>query len=129
MAKEVKNELVSQTAEQKDPYRVRSSDFAGGKTPANVGTGQGSDGGEMNQLCAQSGNLIGPRHTEDDGSLTPVPGDRAARVSSNFKSAKAAAEGTKVDLSTNVNLETGKVEGGYQFTPVKEVPTHINTRG
>lgn len=133
-----KDELIGISGGHQDPYRARGSDFANGRTSADVGTGQGSgatwesrDGGNKNELVGLDGNQCSPRDAEDDGmgehgSGTPVPGDRAARVDANFKinrnSGEARGSTGEVGIAEFIDLQEGYIRSSASRTPVDEVP-------
>lgn len=142
----VKDELVPQTVGQKDPYSAKGSDWPDGKSKGDVRTGQTSgathespDAGGKDMLAEYTQNQCGPRHVEDDGpgekgSGTPVPVDRAARVSSAFpietNKGESDISGMKVNLPETINLSTGMIEcAGYSKTRVGEVPQSNVTIG
>lgn len=125
-----KNELVPVNGGLRDPYQVMGSDFPDGKTSADAGHGQGSDGPGKNELVACAENQCGPRFVEDDGcgasgAGTPVPGNRGARVSANFSVGTSAGEGGSAPSGSSIpqmiDLSSGYIGGGEQ-TRVKEVP-------
>ncbi|MCU1301714.1 MAG: hypothetical protein JWQ87_1998 [Candidatus Sulfotelmatobacter sp.] len=114
--------LVSQSIEQRDPYRVKGSDFS--VTHVSPAHGQGSDSGEKT-LVSQSRNQEGPRHAEESDSSDSMAGKEAA-VSANFKVGRSAGESDAkpgdVAMPESVNLSTGHVEvKGVSQSRVKEV--------
>lgn len=129
-----KNSLVSQSQDQKDPYRVKGTDFpvssvmatnkqSGGK----YGTSEGK-----NELAKYNTNQEGPRHIEDDGPLTPVPGNRGAKIASNFSIETNKGEGNsdtgEVGISQMIDLQTGHIVGG-ETGPTNWVPQSNVTVG
>jgi len=102
-----KDQLVSLGKNQTNPYDAKGSDWKV-KVPAE---GSGEEG--MDQLLKQSETQTGPRHTEDDGQGkgygTPVPTDRSAKVSANFKvSGNSNEGGSALGYSVGVDFGDGK---------------------
>jgi hypothetical protein len=132
-----KNQLIGIDGAKQDPYRAEGSDWPDGKTSADADHGQGGgatyenpNGGGKNELVIDSENQCGPRHVEDDGSGehgagTPVPGNRAARVASNFpidwNDGESRSDGGEISIWQSVDLQTGHIVGGEQ-TRVMDVP-------
>lgn len=128
----VKNALVPQTLEMRDPYRAKGSDFP--VKAVNAATGQSGARGTAegyNDLVDYTENQCGTRHAEDNGpgeygSGTPVSADRSARVAANFPIRQNDGEGSsdtgELGIDVMVDLETGYVGGGKPQTRVKEVP-------
>lgn len=112
-----KDTLVSQSIEQKDPYRVKGSDF-----PAQKGTGPHGQAEAKNQLVGQSKTQCGPRYAEGEDGGADSMSKRASAVAANFKVGKASSGGTSVSIAESVNLSTGKIESKAKSTRVKEVP-------
>lgn len=101
-----KDELVSLGKNQTNPYDAKGSDWKV-KVPAE---GSGEEG--MDMLLKQTDTQMGPRHTEDDGEGkgygTPVPTDRSAKVSANFKVMSNSNEaGTSVGSGVSVDFGDG----------------------
>lgn len=139
-----KNDLVSQTPMQHDPYRAKPSDFPVSGSDKLDGQGSGAHGfsSGKDELAKQSPNQIGPRHVEDGGpgpkgSGTPTSwqsGGRSGTVASNFPVGKNSGESnsgaSSLSISESINLQTGKIQGPSQ-TRVGEVPeskVHIPSR-
>lgn len=125
------NKLVGQGDFQKDPYRVRGGDFPVKATVAGndqSGRSYGFSEGH-NDLVSQSMDQEGPRHAEDDGPMTPVPGDRSRVVAAGFPIEINKGEGNsdtgEIGIPTMVNLQTGYIEGGdggfVQYVPQDNV--------
>lgn len=126
-----KDELVSMNEMQKDPYRVKGSDFSVSNVSA--ATGQSGTHGTaegIDKLAAQSENQCGPRHIEDggrgSGSGTPTAwesGGRSGKVSSAFPVKRNDAESApSVASFESVDLKTGKIMAkGGSSTRVGEV--------
>lgn len=118
----MKDELISQTVEQKDPYRVKGSDFPVKSVKA--GHGQSGAAGEAsgtNELVRPSPNQDAPRHAEDGGRLTPSEWGKGG---AEFSVGRATGEaGTSVSIPESVNLASGAVEvKGYKATRADETP-------
>lgn len=135
------NKLVGQSDYQRDPYRARGSDFP--VTAVDARTGQSGKYGTSeghNQLVTQGTNLSGPRHAEDDGSLTPVPADRSRVVASGFPIEINKGEGSsdtgETGISQMLDLQTGYIVGGdggvVQYVPESNVsvgkPLAVNAK-
>lgn len=100
-------DLIKFSKNQTSPADMKGSDFKV-KTPKE---GAGEEG--MDQLLKQSDTQMGPRHTEDSGEGkgygTPVPTDRSAKVSANFKvSSNSNEAGTSVGTGVSVDFGDGK---------------------
>jgi hypothetical protein len=111
------NKLVGQSDYQKDPYRAKGSDFPVKAVDARTGQ-SGSHGMSSghNELVMQGIGLEGARHAEDDGPMTPVPGDRSRVVASYFPIEVSKGEGSsdtgEIGISEMVDLECGYIVGG-----------------
>lgn len=125
-----KNKLVGQSDYQKDPYRADSKDFTVSKVTAGNGqTGAQGFSSGRNELARYGINQEGPRHIEDDGPMTPVPGDRGSKVAANFSIQVNAGEGNsdtgEVGIQEMLDLQTGYVCGGekgvVQYVPQNNV--------
>jgi hypothetical protein len=125
-----KNKLVGQSDYQKDPYRAEGKDFPVKNVSAF--TGQSGSVGTVsgkNELARYSVNLEGPRHLEDSGPMTPVPGDRGARVAASFSVGVNQGEGEgdtgEIGISEMIDLQTGHIVGGsggaVQYVPQNNV--------
>lgn len=113
-----KDNLVSQTPEQKDPYRVKASDYPAPKGSGPHGQAEGKD-----QLAGQSKNQVGPRYAEGEDGGADSMSKRAAAVSANFKVGKANSAGSSLSIAESVDLSTGKIEAkSVKKTKVGEVP-------
>src|SRR5579859_5132626 len=81
------NKLTDQSDMQKDPYRVRGGDWTVKRVKARTdqdGLGDKGFSQGHNELVSQSLHQEGARHAEDDGQMTPVPGDRSRVVAAGF---------------------------------------------
>ena len=104
------DEMVKLSTNQTSPYLAKGSDWKV-KVPA---AGSGEEG--MNQLDKLSVTQEGPRHTEDSGPGTPVPTDRSAKVSANFKEMKNSNEsGTSLSFGASVDFGKGNWTGGVNY--------------
>lgn len=112
------NKLVGQSDFQKDPYRATASDFPSNKVTAkNDQSGRPHGWSEgHNELVTQSINVMGPRHAEDDGCMTPVPSDRSRVVAAGFPIEINQGEGNsdtgEIGIQQMINLQTGHIVGG-----------------
>jgi len=94
------DELVKVPADLTSPRNAKFS----AKTPA-AGAGEGG----KDSLMVQPDNLYCPSAMESDGNDKPVPTDRSAKVSANFKLAKNNNEtGTSLSKVDSVDFGTGK---------------------
>ena len=125
-----KNKLVGQSDYQKDPYRVKGEDFPVKTVSAFTGqSGAHGTSSGRNELARYNVNQEGPRHVEDDGPMTPVPGDRGSKVASNFSIGINQGEGEgdtgEVGISEMIDLQTGHIVGGntgvVQYVPQNNV--------
>ncbi len=124
------NKLVGQSDFQKDPYRVKGSDWSVSHVDARTGqSGTYGTSSGHNELVGQSSSQTGPRHAEDDGSLTPVPADRSRVVAAGFPIEVNKGEGSsdtgEIGIQTMVDLQTGYITGGdggvVQYVPQANV--------
>jgi hypothetical protein len=105
-----KDTLISQSPTQVDNYEVKPSSFP------SSGSAQSASG--KDELCRLSENQCSPRHTQDDGDLTPS--NWAKNVFTVGRS--TAEEGKNLSDPNSVDLATGKITvGGYSATRVGEV--------
>ena len=106
------DEMVSQSIEQKDPYRAKASDFPY-KSHVSVdaqsglphGTAEGKD--KLATSMCES-----PRQLESDGDLTPSvwgKGGKAFKVETNGGESDDSSP-SKVSIPHSVNFVTGQVE-------------------
>lgn len=124
------NKLVGQGDFQKDPYRVKGSDWSVAHVDARTGqSGTYGTKSGYNELASQSVNIEGARHAEDDGPMTPVPADRSRVVASGFPIEVNKGEGSsdtgEIGIQTMVDLQTGYITGGdggvVQYVPQHDV--------
>lgn len=125
-----KNKLVGQSDYQKDPYRVEGKDFPVKSVSPFSGQGgtYGTVGGK-NELARYNVNQEGPRHIEDDGPMTPVPGNRGDKVAANFSIGINQGEGEgdtgEIGITEMIDLQTGYICGGetgvVQYVPQNNV--------
>lgn len=112
------NKLVGQADFQKDPYRARGGDFPiKSVTAGNDQSGRSHGWSEgHNELVTQSTNVMGPRHAEDDGPMTPVPSDRSRVVAAGFPIEINKGEGNsdtgEIGIPQMLDLQTGYIVGG-----------------
>jgi hypothetical protein len=111
------NKLVGQSDYQKDPYRARGMDFPVQHVDARTGQ-SGTYGFSQghNELVELTGHLEGARHNEDDGPMTPVPGDRSRKVGQMFSIEMNKGEGNsdtgEIGIEQMIDLQTGHIVGG-----------------
>lgn len=113
------NKLVGQADYQKDPYRARGGDFPVKRVHARTeqdGVGDYGYSEGHNELVRQGIGVEGPRHAEDDGPMTPVPGDRSRVVQAAFPIEQNPGEGNsdtgEIGVEQMVDLQTGHIVGG-----------------
>jgi hypothetical protein len=96
-----KDKLVSADTNLTDPGNAK---FKVAGTPK---MGAGMQG--MNKLVDQPMMSCCPGDMESDGADKPMPTDRSARVSANFKTSVSKAEsGTAKSVDASVDFKTGK---------------------
>lgn len=122
------NALVDMSDMQKDPYRVRGGDWTVKRVHARTeqdGVGDYGYSEGHNELVAQSLNQEGPRHNEDDGQMTPVPGDRSRVVASGcpieINKGESDMDTGEVAIEQEIDLQSGHIRGG-DGGPIQWVP-------
>jgi len=111
------NKLVGQPDFQKDPYRARGVDFPVQHVDARTGqSGMHGFSEGHDELVMQSVHVMGARHVEDDGPLTPVPADRSRLVAAAFPIEVNKGEGSsdtgEIGIQQMIDLQTGYIVGG-----------------
>jgi hypothetical protein len=129
------DKLVSIAKNQTNPYLAKASDWPDGKSPADVGTGQGSGAtwespksGGYDSLVMQNKNQMGPRHAEttESSAMNDSMDERKAAVAAGFKvstnKGESESKPSAESIPESIDLLTGKIScAGYKASPVGEV--------
>lgn len=98
-----KDSLIDLNDKLTNPYNTTGKDFKVA-TPK-----EGAETAGKDKVLDLTVTQEGPRHVEDDGPGTPVPGDRSRVIAANFKEAQNKnEEGTSLSHPCSVDLASGQ---------------------